>query len=136
MSNLSIALAMILSIETPDMDCSAVGDLHLPPARRAFGRMQIRKPVIDDLNKWYPKLRFTRADSQNAKLDILMAERWLTHWCGKKASVRTYLSTWNGGYSGRRSKQALEYVKRAYRKMDCDDGHYQECLKVVSEALK
>ena len=134
MSNLSIALAMILSVETPDMNPRAVGDLHLPEARRAIGRFQIRKPVIDDLNMWRAKgagYEWTRQDSMNPALDGLMAAYWLRKRAGDNATVARYLSTWNGGRQGRNSPQAQAYVRRAYRVRKARPEHYAECQAII-----
>lgn len=134
MSNLSIALAMILSVETPNMDCQAVGDLHLPEARRAIGRMQIRKTVIDDLNMWRPSrsvYEWTSQDSMNPNLDVLMAACWLKRRAGDDATVKRYLSTWNGGRQGRNSPQAQAYVRRAYWVRAARPEHYQACVKEI-----
>jgi hypothetical protein len=134
MSNLSIALAMILAVETPNMDTQAIGDLHLPEARRAIGRFQIRKPVIDDLNMWRKHgagYEWTRQDSMNPQLDVLMAAYWLRVRAGEDATVKRYLSTWNGGRQGRNSPQAQDYVKRAYRVRAARPEHYAKCVKEI-----
>ena len=130
MSNLSIALAMILSVETPDMNPHAVGDLHLPEARRSFGRFQIRKPLIDDLNKWSIYV-WTREDSMNPIVDAYMAGWWLRKRAGDNATVARYLSTWNGGRQGRNSPQAQAYVRRAYRVRKARPEHYAECQAII-----
>ena len=136
MSNLSVALSLILAVETPNMNCKAVGDLHLPVARRAFGRMQIRRTVLDDLTAWDKSvIVWNRADSQNPELDVLMAQRWLRHYCGKSATVKTYLTTWNGGKSGRNTPQALNYYKRAMAIKLLWPSHYSECKKEVERVL-
>ncbi len=132
MNNLSIALAMILATETPDMDTQAVGDLHLPLARRAFGRCQIRKPVLDDLTAWDGgRLIWIQADSQNPDLDVPMAARWLRHYCGSKASVRRYLQTWNGGRTGWRSPDAQAYYKRAVTIKATRPQYYWRCIEEI-----
>ena len=130
MSNLSIALAMILSVETPDMNPHAVGDLHLPEARRSFGRFQIRKPLIDDLNKWSIYV-WTREDSMNPIVDAYMAGWWLRKRAGDNATVARYLSTWNGGRQGRNSPQAQAYVRRAYKVRKARPEHYAECVAII-----
>ena len=133
-SNLSIALAMILAVETPSMNPQAIGDLHLPEPRRSFGRCQIRKPVIDDLNMWRAKgaaYEWTRQDSMNQQLDVLMAFCWLRMRAGEGASINRYLSTWNGGRQGRNSPQAQAYVNRAYRVRAARPEHYQACVKEI-----
>ena len=130
MSNLSIALAMILAVETPDMNPQAVGDLHLPESRRAYGRFQMRRTLIDDLNKWSSYV-WTRADSQNPIVDAYMAGWWLRQRAGDNATVARYLSTWNGGRQGRNSPQAQAYVRRAYRVRKARLEHYAECVKII-----
>lgn len=123
---------MILATETPDMDCNAVGDLHLPPARRAYGRMQIRKTVLDDFNKWDEGiLVWTRKDSCNPVLDTVMAARWLTRKCGRNASVKRYLTTWNGGPSGYMSKDAQNYYRRCLDVQAHYPDHFKACLLEV-----
>ena len=134
MSNLAVALSMILCVETPNLNTQAIGDLHLPESRRAIGRFQIRKPVIDDLNMWRAKgagYEWTRQDSMNANLDVLMAAYWLRVRAGEDATVKRYLSTWNGGRQGRNSPQAQTYVKRAYRVRAARPEHYRECVREI-----
>ena len=134
MSNLAVALSMILCVETPNLNTQAIGDLHLPEARRAIGRLQIRKPVLDDLNMWRAKgaaYEWTRQDSMNPQLDVLMAAYWLRVRAGEGATVKRYLSTWNGGRQGRNSPQAQAYVRRAYRVRANRPEHYQACVKEI-----
>ena len=135
MSNIAIALALILATETPSMDTSAIGDTHLPPSRRAYGRYQIRKPVIDDLNSLY-KLKglakFTRADSMSVSIDTMLARRWLVMQCGDNASVKEYLTTWNGGKQGKVTKDAQNYYRKAKRKHGTD--YFYTCYAEVMRA--
>lgn len=133
MSNLSIALAMILATETPNMDCKAAGDLHLPPERRAFGRFQIRKPVLEDMREW-TGLAWNRADSMNPTLDIGIAAMWLKKRAGKQATVKRLLSTWNGGRQGRTSPDALAYVRKCYRIRQSRPEHYARCQNEIRKA--
>lgn len=136
-SNLSTALALILCVETPNMNTEIVGDLHLPPARRAFGRMQIRKPILDDFNSWdNGLLTWTRADSMNPKLDVLMAQRWLVVKCGTEASVRRYLQTWNGGPTGWKSDDAQAYYRRAIARRNFRVDHFEKCKQEVRRVTK
>ena len=137
MSPLYAALALILSVETKNMDNTAIGDLHLPVARRSFGRMQVRKTVLDDLNNWDKgAYHWTQGDSHNPNLDILIAARWLRHYCGAKASVKTYCQVWNGGPTGRNSPDAQAYYKRALAVKRNRPEHFRECVEEVNRRMK
>lgn len=137
MNNLATALAMILAVETPTMNPHAVGDLHLPVARRAYGRCQIRKPVLDDLTQWdHGQITWTRADSMNAELDVLMAQRWLLTKCGAKASVRRYLQTWNGGPTGWNSADAKAYYTRSVKVRSERPEYYVSCKLEVERMMQ
>ena len=137
MSTLATALALILATETPTMDTTAIGDTHLPVARRAHGRMQIRKPVIDDFNVWdHGELYWTSEDSHDANLDILMAARWLVRQCGQKASIKTYLTVWNGGKAGRKSADAQAYYIRCKTVAVMRPDHFGECQRIVGKRFK
>lgn len=128
MSNISIALSLIMAVETPNMNCHAIGDKHLPVARRSHGRMQIRSTVIDDLAAWdRGQVTWSTSDSRNPELDALMAQRWLLHYCGSKASVKRYLQTWNGGPTGWRSADAQAYYKRAMKVREIRPEYYDRC---------
>lgn len=129
MSNLAIALALILAGETPDFDHQAVGDKHLPIERRAYGRMQIRHTVLKDLNSW-SGLRFNREDSQS-EMDVQMAAWWLRRKCGTRASVRTYLMTWNAGVVGVERGQGRPYVKRIVMNRKHKPDHYRTAMEIV-----
>ena len=132
MSNLAVALAMIMACETSNMDCQAVGDLHLPPPLRAYGRLQIRKTLLDDLNWWrIDGAPYNRQDSMNPNMDVWIAAWWLKVRAGDDATVKRYLSTWNGGRQGRNSPQAQAYVRRAYRVRASRPEHYQACVKEI-----
>lgn len=133
--SLTIALAMIMSVETTNMDTQAVGDKHLPPALRAYGRMQGRKPMLDDLNRWSREsgssIRWTRADLMNPELDVLIAQLWLHRICGPDATTSEYCRTWNGGHYGRKSNQARNYYRRAKNVKESRPDYYAKCLAEV-----
>jgi len=135
-NNLATALAMILAVETPTMNPHAVGDLHLPIARRAFGRFQIRKTILDDLNQWdHGQVTWTQADSINPELDVLMAQRWLLHYCGTKATIQRYCQVWNGGSTGWRLPDAQAYFKRAVKVRKVRPDYFVSCKLEVERML-
>lgn len=137
MTTLATALAMILCVETPAMNPHAVGDLHLPLARRAFGRCQIRKPVLDDLNLWdHGQITWTQADSINPQLDVLMAQRWLIHYCGTKSTIKRYLQVWNGGPTGWNSPDAQAYYKRAMKRRRERPDYFLSCKLEVERRTR
>jgi len=127
-SNLSIALSLIMAVETPSMNCHTIGDKHLPVAHRSHGRMQIRSTVIDDLIKWdRGQVTWSTSDSRNPELDALIAQRWLLHYCGSKATVKRYCQVWNGGPVGWRSADAKAYYQRAMRILVTRPEYYDRC---------
>ena len=137
MSNLSTALALILAAETPNMDCAAIGDTHLPVARQAHGRMQIRKTVLDDLTRWsHGTMTWKHADSHNPNLDVLMANWYLTYYCGPDATLRRYLTTWNGGPQGRVTTDAAGYFRRCVAVKRARPDHFEKCKHEVERVLK
>ena len=135
---LSTALALILCVETKNMDCAAIGDTHLPADRQAHGRMQMRKPVLDDLSAHVGKGRFiyTEEDACNPELDISMAREWLIMQCGLHASVSTYLRIYNGGHTGRNSTQAKAYYARAIATRKARPEHFAKCQAEVTRRLQ
>ena len=140
MSNISIALSLILSVETPNMDSTAIGDLHLPAEQRAHGRFQMRQIMIDDLNEWSKRDGFkwlwTTADAHNPKLDTWMAYWWLTRKCGHEATVSEYCRTWNGGRKGRNSAQAKAYYRRCLKVKRDRPEHFEKCKHEVERMMK
>jgi hypothetical protein len=137
MNNLATALAMILCVETPNMNPRAVGDLHLPIHRQAKGRMQIRKTVLDDMTRWDSgKFTWTHEDSMNPELDILMAQRYLIHYCGENATVKRYCQVWNGGPIGWRSPDAQSYYSRAVVRRNARPDHFEKCKQEVQRRTR
>ena len=121
---------MILAVETPDLNPQAIGDCHLSPPLRAYGRFQMRKPALDDINR-VAYYKYDRLDTMNTDLDGLLAAWWLRLRAGDDATVKRYLSTWNGGKQGRNSPQAQAYVRRAYQVRAARPEHYQACVKEI-----
>lgn len=137
MSNLTTALALIMAIETPNMDSAAIGDLHLPEARRAHGRMQGRITLINDLRRWdHNQINWTTDDLHNPELDVLLAYRWLLVQCGSKASVSVYCRTWNGGKRGRNSDQAWTYYRKAKAAAIFRREHFERCMEETKRRMK
>lgn len=136
MSNLATALALIMAVETPNMDTAAIGDTHLPPGRQAHGRMQGRITLINDFRNWDKgQINWSTADLHNPEMDVLMAERWLIRQCGTQASVSVYLRTWNGGHTGRNSKQAWAYFAKAKAVSMLRPVHFERCKQEVKRRI-
>ena len=136
-SNLSIALAMILAAETPNLDRYAIGDTHLKPDQWAYGRFQMRLPMLKDLTLWSRSLgghRYDYRDAMNPGLEIYMAAWWLNRRAGANADVATYCKTWNGGRVGRSSRAARDYYRRAMTIRSTRPAHYAKAVAVVRKA--
>jgi hypothetical protein len=137
--SLATALALILSIETTDMNPLAVGDLHLRVEDRAYGRMGMRSIMLRDLDLLLPLdngQRWTRANSQDPELDILMTAAWLNFRAGENASVRRYMGVWNAGPSQWRNAQGAAYYRRALKRKAERPGHFRKCVEEVKRVTK
>jgi len=139
MGNLTMALALILATETSNMDRYAVGDTHLPPGQWAYGRFQMRMPMLRDINKWSGRPSTGRPvydsrDAMNPEMDVHLAAWWLRRRAGDDATVKIYLTTWNGGRVGRNSKTARDYYRKAMTIQSTRPIHYTKAIAEIRKA--
>lgn len=96
---------------------SAIGDKHL--RNHAYGLYQMRKPAIQDVNKFY-KCNYTEKDCLNPKIAKIMAAKYLVLLKNnyernnptKKVTPYVLSRLWNGGYNGMDKSSTKEYGLR------------------------
>jgi len=111
--NLSVLLAAIAMVESGN-DPNAVGDKHLK--NQAYGRYQIRKPYLDDVNRVLHS-DFTMDDVRKHDVIGKCAVLNYLHWWGQKYTNRTGLKPsyevlariHNGGPRGYQKQSTVAY---------------------------
>lgn len=101
---LNLLLALI-AIESGGNDL-AVGD-----GGRALGCLQIRREVIEDVNRVYGT-RFVMAHRRDREMSLRICELYLTHWASQlpvPATPEHLARIWNGGPKGWQKNATLPY---------------------------
>ena len=85
-------------------DDNAVGDKNLE--NKAYGSMQIRADVINDLNK-YCKGNYSRKDSNNRARSVEMFKKYTKYWMAYDDESAARI--WNGGPNGCNKESTVSY---------------------------
>lgn len=93
----------------PNGDDNAIGDLHLKD--KAFGCMQIRKPVCIDVNKYYGTNRKPEDMLGDRALSIDTFNKYMDIYC-KGKSDEYKARVWNGGPLGYKKKSTEIYWQK------------------------
>lgn len=95
---------------------------------KALGCLQIRKGVVDDVNKHYPNYYreqlYTHDDAFCRDKAIEMCWLYLKYWggvyeneTGKKPTKEIYSRIWNGGPNGWKKKSTLKYWEKVKKNL-------------------
>ena len=107
-------IAALISVESGGDD-QAIGDKHL--RNRAYGCLQIRQPVCDDINRWYgTKLRAEECLG-NRDLSIKVCKLYIHRYAtaerlGKEPSDEDKARIWNGGPNGYNKASTASYWEK------------------------
>jgi hypothetical protein len=90
-------------------NANAVGDNGL-----AWGILQIRKEVIEDVNR-FSKIKFTHQDAYSPEHARAICRIYLQHYCtpirlGHEPTMEDLARVWNGGPNGFKKRQTLAYA--------------------------
>lgn len=100
-------LVGVLIIVESGGDNSVVGDKKLH--NKAYGCLQIRQPVCDDINRRF-KTKYRAEDClDNRKLSIEICKKYLSMWGGKSPTNEKLARIWNGGPNGLKKKSTEAY---------------------------
>lgn len=115
-------LMLLIAVESGG-DLNAVGDKHLK--NKAYGPLQIRQPVCDDVNRHFGTKYRAEAMLGNRELSEKVCEMYLSIWAtevriGRKVTDQDRARIWNGGPKGWQKKSTLGYwakVQKAKQKL-------------------
>lgn len=114
----AIILAESIDKNHPEGNDNAIGDLNISEANggHAYGCMQIRQPVCDDVNKAYGTNRKASDMLGNRPLSIDTFNKYMDIYC-KGATDEKKARVWNGGPNGMNVPQTAAYWKRVQQYM-------------------
>lgn len=115
-------ILLLIMVESGGNDL-AVGDKNLKD--KAYGALQIRQPVCDDVNRHFGTLYQAEQMLGNRKLSEKVCEKYLSIWAtkarlGREATDEDRARIWNGGPNGWQKKSTLGYwakVQKAKQKL-------------------
>lgn len=99
-------------------DDHAIGDLHL--AAKAYGPMQIRQPVCDDVNRVWGTNLTAQMMCGNRQLSIATFVKYIKIYAtskqlGRQPTTEDICRIWNGGPLGYRKDSTLTYWQEIQR---------------------
>lgn len=104
---------------------------------KALGGLQIRKEVIEDVNKFYNK-NYEHSDAFSREKAIEICGLYLRYWGEQyekkydhKPSIEDYARIWNGGPTGYMKKSTYKYWKKVVSLMSYPKA--KEFLKKVNQ---
>lgn len=101
-------------VESNDDD-NAVGDTHLQ--HKAYGCLQIRKPCVDDYNRWH-KTNYKAEDCLgNRELSVKIYRSYIDNYAtearlGRKPTSEDMARIWNGGPNGWKKDNTKPYWEK------------------------
>lgn len=101
--SLEILLAAMIAVESGGDD-TAIGDNG-----RSIGALQIGRQCVIDVNRVYGSTYRWPEDCYNRAKSVEICTKYLTHYCGNRASNEVYARTWNGGPRGARLVATVKY---------------------------
>lgn len=107
----------------------AVGDKHL--TQRAYGPLQIRQPLADDLNRFYAPEIKKRWGKKKLRAEDFLGSRELSVWAwdrytghyatrerlGREPTDEDRARIWNGGPNGWRKPSTKKYWRKVKSRM-------------------
>lgn len=112
-------IGVLIKVESGGND-RAHGDRHL--RQPAYGPLQIRQPVCDDVNRYYGTRYRASALRGNRRLSILICRRYLAlhatrQALGRSPTAEDYARIWNGGPEGWKRRSTLGYWQKVRRQL-------------------
>ena len=115
-------MMLLIAVESGGNDL-AVGDKHLK--QMAYGALQIRQPVCDDVNRYFGTKYRSEQMLGNRELSEKVCEKYLSIWAtsvrlGREVTDEDRARIWNGGPKGWQKKSTLGYwtkVQKAKQKL-------------------
>ena len=104
MLNLSVLLALLSTVESNN------NRYAVNQSEGAYGILQIRQCVLDDVNSYYGK-SFTLEDCFSPTVSRWVCLRYLERW-DALGSYEEAARTWNGGPRGPTKKSTEKYWKK------------------------
>ncbi|OHA19666.1 MAG: hypothetical protein A2836_02180 [Candidatus Taylorbacteria bacterium RIFCSPHIGHO2_01_FULL_45_63] len=109
----------LIQVESSGRDF-VIGDRSL--GEKAYGPLQIRKPVVDDVNRAYGTNYRPEEMLGNRKLSIEVCEKYLRLYAtpkrlGMEATPEHLARIWNGGPNGWKRNVTLPYWQKVKRLM-------------------
>jgi len=106
-----VLIDALIQVE-PKGDDNAVGDRNL--ANMAFGCLQIRQPVCDDINRKFGSSLRAEQMQGNRALSIDTCKKYLSiwaieRWIGRPVTDEDRARIWNGGPNGYKRASTLNY---------------------------
>ena len=105
----------------------AIGDKHL--REKAYGPLQVRQPVCDDLNRIYGTNYKAEHCLGNLPLSVTIFKKYVTHWGTKKRLGREprdadFARIWNGGPNGWKWSATEKYLAKVERALGQNKSVY------------
>ena len=112
-------LAALVRVESAG-NIYAIGDRKL--RHQAYGPLQIRQPVCDDLNRRYQTRYVARDCLGNLSLSKEICRRYLKMYASRESlrrlpTDRDYARIWNGGPKGAKNPQTLVYWDKVQKEL-------------------
>lgn len=107
-------IAALIAVESGGDD-NARGDLHL--RQKAYGCLQIRQPVCDDINRRYGTRLRAEQMLGNRELSISVCKKYIAMYAteknlGRRPELEDMARIWNGGPCGFKKKSTLAYREK------------------------
>ncbi len=112
-------LPALIQVESSGRDW-VIGDRAL--GEKAYGPLQIRKPVVDDVNRVYGTHYEAKQMLGNRELSIEVCEKYLRIYAtpkrlGTEPTSEQLARIWNGGPEGWRYKSTIKYWRKVQKAM-------------------
>jgi hypothetical protein len=113
-------IAALITVESSGND-QAVGDKHL--RQKAYGCLQIRQPVCDDINRRYGTSYKAEDCLGNRKLSIEFCKLYIDMYAkssrlGRTPTDEDKARIWNGGPNGWRRPSTEGYWKKVHKALE------------------
>jgi len=107
-------LIAALSCQESDNNDWSIGDKHLSEKEWAYGRLQIRQPCVDDVNRRYGTKYQAKDCLGNSELSYWICRNYIDMWAtakrlGRKPNDEDMVRIWNGGPQGWKKKSTRHY---------------------------
>lgn len=99
---------------------------------RAYGILQIRQPVLDDVNKKHglQLFGFTLSDCLNPRTSQFVFKLYINMWAtesrlGRIPTDEDIARIWNGGPNGHKKASTIPYWLKVKKELDKFKGYYE-----------